>query len=96
VTLDFSMPGMVMFSMDDCIKNLFKDVPADMEGTAKSPVVNNLFTINDEAEKLDATKSEEFHWLTTKLLYLSKHIRVDIQPMVVFLMMRVKQPDIDD
>jgi hypothetical protein len=35
-----------------------KQAPADMEGTAVTPAANNLFTINDDAEKLDSTKSD--------------------------------------
>jgi hypothetical protein len=61
MTLDYSMPGKVTFTMHDYIKNLLDEVPADMECTAITPVVNNSFTINDNAEKLDSTKSDEFY-----------------------------------
>jgi hypothetical protein len=47
--------------MHDYIENLLDEVPAYMKGTAITPAVKNLFTINDNAEKLDGMKSDEFH-----------------------------------
>jgi hypothetical protein len=55
-----------------------------------------LFTFNDDAEKVGSVDSDEFHRLTMKLLYLSKHIRVDLPTTVALLTTRVKQPDVDD
>jgi hypothetical protein len=67
-----------------------------MEGTAATPAANSLFTINDDAEKLDGAKLDQYHHLTMKLLYLCKRVRVDLQTAVAFLMTRTTQPDVDD
>jgi hypothetical protein len=97
MTLDYSVPSKATFTMHDYIKNLLLDeAPADMEGTAATPAANSLFTINDDAEKLDGAKSDQYHCLTMKLLYLCKRVRVDIQTAVAFLMTCTTQPDVDD
>jgi hypothetical protein len=53
MTLDYSVPGKVTFTMHDYIENLLDEAPVDMEGTAATPAANSLFTINDDAKKLD-------------------------------------------
>jgi hypothetical protein len=61
MTLDYSVPGKVTFTKHDYIENLLDEAPVDMEGTAVTPAANSLFMINDDAEKLDSTKSDQFH-----------------------------------
>jgi hypothetical protein len=67
-----------------------------MDGTAITPAGNNLFTVNPKAEPLDEEKSEIFHRLTAKLLYLCKRSRPDFQTAVSFLTTRVTKSDVDD
>jgi hypothetical protein len=55
------MPGKVTFTVDDYIENLLEEALTDMGGMAVTLVGNNLFTINDNAEKLDAMRSDEYH-----------------------------------
>jgi hypothetical protein len=76
--------------------NLIDDAPDDMTGTAATPGANHLFDVNENAIKLATDKSEKFHQMTAKMLYLSKRARPDIQPAVAFLCTRVKQPDVDN
>ena len=45
---------------------------------------------------LDDAKSEIFHSVTAKLLYLMKRVRPDIEPAVSFLMRRVSKSNIQD
>ncbi|GAX19421.1 hypothetical protein FisN_4Lu403 [Fistulifera solaris] len=96
MTLDFSEDGKVQFRMDDYVENLLNEAPSDFEGTSVTPATANLFTVNDQAEKLPPEKAELFHRFTAKLLYLCKRVRIDIQTAVAFLTTRVKQPDVDD
>jgi len=71
-------------------------VDNDVTGSAQSPAGENLFAVNEDAEKLSKSETEAFHSKTVELLYLSKHARPDILTAVVFLTMRVLNPDVDD
>ena len=55
-----------------------------------------LFEVNAKANKLDEERSEIFHHIVAKLLYLCKRTRPDIQTAVAFLCTRVKGPDVDN
>jgi len=96
MTIDFSVPGKVKFKMNDYVENLIEEAPDDMRGTASTPAANYLFNVNEKAVKLDSEKSDKYHQLTAKLLYLGKRARPDIQTAVAFLCTRVKEPDADD
>jgi hypothetical protein len=67
-----------------------------MWGHAATLAANQLFLVNDKAEKISDEDSEKYHHLTAKLLYLSKRARPDLQTTVAFLCKRVQQPDVDD
>ena len=56
----------------------------------------HLFNVDDGTEKLDKDTVHLFHHLVTKLLYLSRRSRQDIQTAVAFLYTRVQSPDMDD
>lgn len=96
MTLDYSESDKVKIGMDDYVKNVIDDSPDDMTGTAAAQGANHLFDVNEEATKLPKAKSEKYHQMTAKLLYLSKRARPDIQPTVAFLCTRVRQPDDED
>ena len=67
-----------------------------MKGASVTPAANDLFNVNPDCRKLGEEKVSQFHHLTSKLLYLSKHARPDLQTAVSFLTMRVREPDEDD
>jgi len=97
MTIDFSKVGKVIFSMHDYVHNLIVEAPDELlKGIATTPAASHLFTVNEKAEKLDDEKSEIYHHLVAKILYLSKRTRPDLQPTVAFLATRVKAPDVDD
>jgi hypothetical protein len=90
MTIDFSIPGKVKFTMWD-------DLPAEMNGTVITPVSSHIFEVHDEsAEMLSDKLGNTFHHNTAKLLFLCKQARPDIQTAVAFLCTRVKAPDVDD
>ena len=83
--------------MDDYVSDLVNEKPSDMDDRiANTPAASHLFQVNGEALKLDDEKSELFHHLVAKLLYLSKRSRPDLLTCVSFLCTRVKSPDVDD
>ena len=67
-----------------------------MKRASVTPAANHLFNVNPDCRKLGEEKVSQFHHLTAKLLYLSKHPRPDLQTAVLFLTMRVWEPDEDD
>ena len=49
MVIDCSIPGKVMITMIDYIKNMLNDLPSDMDGTAPNPTASYLFEIDDES-----------------------------------------------
>ena len=61
-----------------------------------SPCAQNLWDVNDEALLSDDVKADLFHSLTTKLLYIKKKTRLDIEPAVALLTTRVSKSNVGD
>ena len=61
-----------------------------------TPAANNLFIKNDEAESLSIEKSDTFHSIVQKLLYICKRGRPDIEPALSYLCTRVVNPTTED
>jgi hypothetical protein len=97
MTIDYSIPGKVLITMQDYIQNMLDELPEDMNGIANTPAAEHLFKINTvNPTNLNEEQSMLFHHYTAKLLFLCKRARPDIQTAVAFLSTRVKGPDTDD
>ena len=48
MTIDFSVPSNVTFTMIDYIHKILEDLPEDMRGETTSPATHHLFTINED------------------------------------------------
>ena len=53
MTLDFSKDGAFVVDMKDYLKEILKYLPEDMNGTATTPVADDLFKVRDNAFKLN-------------------------------------------
>ena len=95
MTLDYSTPGKVNIDMVDYDKKMIEDFLEEIVATAKTPASNQLFKVNEDAAKLEAVKSQNFHTMVAKALFVCKRARLDIQTAVAFLTTRVKGPDVD-
>ncbi len=82
--------------MEDYIDSVLEDTNPDMNGEAVTPAANHLFDVSKEPILYDEQKSEYFHSVTAKLLFLAKRGRPDIQVAIAFLTTRVKSRDEDD
>jgi len=91
--IDYTKKKQVQITMYDYIHNMLNELPPDMDGGATTPAANHLFSVNQEAQKLNEKSAEMFHHNVAKLLYLCKRARPDIQTAVAFLTTRVKKPD---
>jgi hypothetical protein len=67
-----------------------------MTGESATPAANHLFQINEKEVLLSEATAQLFHHNVSKLLFLAKRARLDIQTAVAFLGTRVKAPDVDD
>jgi hypothetical protein len=78
--------------MTNYVAKVLAEISKDMDGTATSPTADYLFRIVDRFESLDEPTSEFFHATVTKLLFLCKRGRPNIQTSIAFLCTRVQQP----
>jgi hypothetical protein len=97
MTIEYQEDGVVKVTMIDYINKMLEDLPADMNGEAPTPAANHLFLVNTtNPEKLGKEMGDMFHRNVAKLLFLSKRARPDLQMVVAFLCIWVKEPDSDD
>jgi hypothetical protein len=78
--------------LDDCFSAVKKK--SNPAWTSAAP--NDLFFVDEDAEKLSKESSIAFHHLVAKTLYVSKHARPDVSTAIAFLTTRVRAPDVDD
>ena len=95
--IDFSEPGKVIFSMNDCIDRMLKEAPEDlMKGSCSSPAAHHLFAVDLACEKLDSATAIIYHHITAQLLYLRKRTRPNLLLAISFLCTRAQEPGEDD
>ena len=96
--LDFSIPGTVKISMIPFVKALLMDFAEidPTEHTATTPASEHLFTVDDNATKLEPERSQKFHTIVAKCLFLTKRARPDIATAISFLTCRVTKADEHD
>ena len=98
--LDYRVDGKVKVIMTDNVDEILKDAPQELlkpsRDQARTPAGKDLFDVDENSEKLDDDKSEKFHSITYKLLFISKRGRPDIQVAVGFLCTRVNTSTIQD
>ena len=94
--LDFSHDGEVWVTMVNYVQQIIDDFPEEIIQSPYSPAALHLFTVRDDAEKLDKKEREAFHHAVAQLLFLSARARKDLQPATAFLTGRVKCADRDD
>jgi hypothetical protein len=99
MTLDYSVRGQVKITMldyVDAILTAFDIAEPKGAGTKSSAASDNLFTVNEDCEKLSPEKAVQFHNLVAKTLYATKRARPDTCTAIAFLTTRVRAPDKDD
>ena len=67
-----------------------------LDDTVASIATHYLYSVDENATGLDKTRTEIFHSVTAKLLYIMKRVRPDIETAVSFLMRRVSKSNIED
>ena len=72
MTIDYSSPDKVIFSMIDCIGNMIDEMPGAVKGESATPAAHNLFEIAEDTTRLYQTDTEFFHYFVVQLLYPPK------------------------
>ena len=97
ITIDYSLPGKVVFTMFDFLEDIIVEAPDDLKKSRSwYPGNDRLFKVNPESPKLSQKQAELFHRIVARLLFASKRARPDIQVCVAFLCTRVKSPTEED
>ena len=68
----------IELSMKDQLLDAIECFGEDLVGTVSSPAKKGLFDVIEDETELDTEKSETFHSVSAKLLYLTKRARPDI------------------
>ena len=87
--ITFNDDKTVKIIMEEYVQEAISDFKEDITTVATTPANKNLFNVNPQSPRLDKAKSDRFHSVVAKLLYISKRGRLDIQLAIAFLCTRV-------
>jgi hypothetical protein len=99
MTLDYTTPGKVQITMLDYVAEIieaFMKAEPTCAGIKTSAAPDDLFKVDDDCPRLDASKAKTFHNIVAKILYATKRARPDTCTAIAFLTTRVREPDNDD
>ena len=99
MALDYSVCGQVKISMSEYVNEImaaFDKAEPKGGGTKSSAAPDNLFTVNEDCEKISQEKVVQSHNIVAKTLYATKRARLDTCTAIAFLMTRVRERDTDD
>ena len=86
MNLDYTEEGKVKIDMTDYVKGILEVYPDPVKNRkAASPANENLFKVNPKSIRLGKQRSETFHTIVAKCLFVAKRSRPDIMPTVAFL-----------
>ena len=98
LTIDFYLPGKVVFSMFEYLEDIVVEAPLDLKNRPKhkTPASRKLSSVNNYSPLICQEKVDMFHTKVMRLLFTSKRTQPDIQVAVAFLCTRVKNPNDED
>ena len=86
----------VEINMKDQLLECIDMFGEEVDDNVATIATKNLMVVNDKCEKLDEEKSDLFHSVVAKLLFIEKRARPDMETTISFLMKRVSCSDTDD
>jgi hypothetical protein len=84
--------GYFDINTSDYVREFIVAFGEDVNLKVSTPATKNLCTINTRSSKLNKEQHEFFHSVASKLLWVAKRGRPDINPAVSFLCSHVKSP----
>ena len=94
--ITFNKDKTVSIEMKKMIEDTINMVDDQLDVKVTTPANKRLHELSETAEQLSKEKSELFHTIVAKLLYMCKRSRPDIEPVVSFLCTRVSKSDTED
>jgi hypothetical protein len=87
--ITFNDDATVTINMESYVKEAITDSGMSVSRKAVTPAKNNLFSVDPLSVRLGTKRSDLFHSVVAKLLYVSKRARPDISMTIAFLTTRV-------
>ena len=91
MNITYQADGTASIGMKDYIQESIDDFPDELSKGAATPSRRTLFEIDPDSPKLNETRSEMFHSIVAKQLYVSHRGRPDVQLPIAFLCTRVSK-----
>ena len=92
--LDYNINGKVQIIMFKFIAKRIEEFPMELDGEPTSPAANHLFEVYDNGIKLKPEQNDRFHEFDSKIIFLGKQSRPDLQTAISFISTIVRDPDI--
>ena len=96
MNLKFTKDKKVEINMTPQIKKAIESFGEVINRKAATPATRDLHVVRENAQQLDEKRSDIFHSVTMKLMYIAKRTRPDIETAIGFLSTRVSKSDIND
>ena len=96
INIDYSNNNYVKFTMYDFLEDVLEEAREDMNGRYKWPANSKLFDVDKASPKLSIRDQDYFHRMVTKLLFVAKGSRPNLQVAVAFLCTSVSAPTKED
>ena len=96
ITISFDELHKVKFTMFDYLEDILSEMPSDMDGIARTPAQDDLFTVDEHSPLLNEKDADFYHRTTARLLFAAKRARPDLQVAVAYMCTRVKAPTVSD
>eukprot|EP00957_Ditylum_brightwellii_P104557 7967049-Ditylum_brightwellii.AAC.1 len=71
--------------MKECIEESIEEFPEELGEPCTSPAADHLFRVDKHWIKLVEKKAQQFHTTVTRVMFVCKRARPDIQPTITFL-----------
>ena len=91
MNIKFNQNGTVTIDMQDYVKETLTDFPDKLRRTAASPARPDLFHVDNTSPVLTQERSNVFHSIVMKLMWISQRCRLDIATAIAFLCTRVSK-----
>jgi hypothetical protein len=78
ITINFNERNKVKFTMFDYLEDILSEMPSDMEGIARTPAQDDLFTIDELSPLLNERDVDFYHRTTAWLLFAARRARPDL------------------
>ena len=81
----------IEIDMADQLREAIEAFGEKIDNSAVNPAKSDLFYVDEDSKPLSEEKSDIFHSVTQKLLYITKRARPDLETLISFLTMRVSK-----